>query len=85
MFGHVEVVMPALYKAKYKLKWTLPLHRKVKNLYVQNLVLKRRLRLVKKRLTEVREVGRNRKRQKLVVLVEAITKMKLQQETLAQP
>lgn len=77
LFGHVEVVMVALDKAKYKLKWTLPLHKQVKNLYVQNLILKRRLRLVKNRLTEVREAGRKRKIGKLEFLVEASTKMKL--------
>lgn len=59
LFIHVEVVMPILDKAKYKLKWNFPLHRQVKNL-----VLKRRLRLMKKIHDKVRENKRKCKRKR---------------------
>jgi len=57
----LEAIEPILDKEKYKLKWTLTLHGKAENLYTQDLVLKRRLRLVKRKLTKVKEVGRKRK------------------------
>lgn len=84
LFREVEVVIPVLYKAKYKMKWNLPLNMPVKYPYVQNLVLKRRLRLVMNKLTEVKEAKRKMKRGKLELLVEASTKVNLQWETLAQ-
>ena len=51
LFRQLKAIEPVLDKAEYKLKWTLPLHRQVKSLYVQNLALKRRLILVKLKLT----------------------------------
>ena len=33
LFKQVQAIEPILDKARYKLKWTLPLHRNVRNLY----------------------------------------------------
>lgn len=65
LFRQLEVVEPIVDKYKYKLKSTLPLHRQVKSLYVHNLVLKRRLGLVKQKLIEASQSGRKKKRGKL--------------------
>jgi len=74
LFRQLEFVEPVLETAKYKLKLTLPLHRKVKSLYVQNLVLKRRLKLVKQKLIKAKESRRNIRRIKLYILIEAAQK-----------
>lgn len=81
LFKEVETVFPTLQKAKNKLKWNLHLHRQEKNLYVKNLVLKRRLILVKQKLIEVKLSRRKRKRCKLDILAEASTKVNLHQES----
>jgi len=78
LLRQLEVVEPILDKAKYKLKWTLPLHRKVKSLYVNNLMLKRRIIFVKKKLLVSKKYERNKKRGKLDILTEASTKLNLQ-------
>lgn len=49
----------------------------MKSLYVQNLVLKKRLILVKQKLTEAKQDGRKRKRGKLDILEKASTKVNL--------
>lgn len=56
------------------------MHRQVKSLYVQNLLLKKRLILVKQKLTEAKQDGRKRKRGKLDILAKASTKVNLHQE-----
>ncbi len=65
-----ELVDPIIDNAKHKLKWTLPLHWQVRNMYTNNLVLKRRLGLVKQQLTEAKQYRRKRKRGKLDILAE---------------
>lgn len=71
LFRQLEAIEPILDKNKYKLKLTLPLHRQVKSLSMHNLLLKRRLRLVKQELIKAKESGRKRRRRRLDILVEA--------------
>ena len=83
-FKEVEATLPTLQRETHKVKWSLPLHRQVKNLYVWNLVLKRRLRLMKKRLTEVKESRRKRKISKLYFLVEGVEEEKTSEKIIWQ-
>lgn len=73
MFKEIQVVELVLdMNVEYNLKWTLPLHRQVRSLYTQNLVLKRRLKLVNQQLTKANKYGTKRNKEKLDILAEMI-------------
>lgn len=52
----VAETLDTVEKAKVFMKWTLPLHRQLKNYYIINLIMRRRLRIMNQKMAMARNL-----------------------------